>query len=86
MLGAFQPPLSNAWLWYSSWNPLKHTRPGSTQALSPTRPPLKTGGGGLWARVPGSLTTSMKLPRAAGSKAGPQRNIQLLIFSECGED
>lgn len=40
--GAFQPSLSNAWLLYSSWHPLKHTRSGSTQALSPGTSPLKT--------------------------------------------
>lgn len=40
--GAFQPSLSNAWLSYSSWHPLKHTRSGSTQALSPGTSPLKT--------------------------------------------
>lgn len=42
--GAFQLPLSNAWLWYSSWRPLKHTQSGSIEALSPRTPPLKTGG------------------------------------------
>lgn len=69
--GTFQRPLSNTWLWYSSWPPLKHTQSRSTQALS-----LR----GFWARVSGSPTSSMKPPMGSLSKVRLPRQHLAVVF------
>ena len=76
--GAFQSLLSNAWLWYSSRAPLKHTRPGSTLRLSLRPPPRglptsKIQERGFQARVPGSPASSMKPPRELSGQGGPPK-------------
>lgn len=69
--GTFQRPLSNAWLWYSSWPPLKHTQSRNTQALSPR---------GFRARVSGSPTSSQKPPLGSLSKVGLPRQHLAVVF------